>query len=39
MLTGPLTYKQLDYERDAPQTQKAGTPTRFTSFRVVVPVP
>jgi hypothetical protein len=39
-LFGPLEYKRIEYERtDTPQTQLAGKPNQFTSFRVVVPIP
>lgn len=37
-LAEPLTKAHLKYEQDVPQTQFAGTPNDFTSFRVVVPL-
>lgn len=38
-LTRPLTFAILDYEQKTPQTQFARTPSRYTGFRVALPLP
>ena len=38
-LRTPLTFADLEYERDEPQTQLADAPSPYTGFRVVLPVP
>ena len=37
-LATPLSYADLQREQKEPQTQYAGTPSKYTGFRVVVPV-